>query len=564
MFLDGGTKNLYQVRQWLQPLERLNRVAKTAIVYVSDDVKQVIAGSELSSQQIELPDGLVEFLNSARPKLLLYPNQNVRNFFALRYSAGLHAWISHGESDKAYMFQNTLKRYDFYFAAGKAAVDRTLRHVTGLSKERIKLIGRPQLADVHNIPADFEPKAHAVKVLYAPTWEGVTGATRYSSIDTHGLALVKRLDQLGCQIVYRPHPLSGTRDEGIAKADRQIRKFLRKHYVDESEFGWQLGELDVMITDVSAVAYDWLATGKPLLVTEPQSGEAVMIQSPLFDEVEKLPLAEVDTLSLDRLGFAVRDASRGANLVTNKATATQLRDSYFEPANNPDELFHKAVLECLGRAESLSDAGELGVYRPRGKRLGWLRYPNFLVRLLWQILGKWTTLSRGAQVPPAQRVFAYFSDPFDLKTVRAWSQHLFTEASSGPLVLATNQVTTKILLKRLYKGWLRSRQDADSLAAGGAMAFESRIILVPCVSTVDSELLLSKTGAKEVMYLKDHPANMAALRANGVKHTLYKPEVDPNFSLSHTVIMYDEVESASQELNAAVMKIHKHSQSFLN
>lgn len=564
MFLDGGTKNLYQVRQWLQSLERLNRVVKTSIVYVSDDVKKVIAGSDISSHQIELPDGLVDFLNRARPKLLLYPNQNVRNFFALRYSAGLHAWISHGESDKAYMFQNTLKRYDFYFAAGRAAVDRTLRNVSRYGHERIKLIGRPQLADVHSTPIDFEPKENAVKVLYAPTWEGVTAATRYSSIDTHGIELVKRLDQLGCQIVYRPHPLSGTRDEGIAKADRQIRKFLRQHYVDESAFGWQLGELDVMITDVSAVAYDWLATGKPLLVTKPQSGDAVMVESPLFAEVENLPMSEVADLSLARLGFDVRDGSLIADSLSNEVVTAQLRDAYFEPASHPDELFHKAVLDCLVHVDGMPTTADLEVYRPRGKRLGWLRYPNFLIRLIWQTLGWWTTLSRGAEVPQAKRVFAYFSDPFDLQTVRAWSHHLFAESVSAPIVLATNQVTTKIYLKRLYKRWLRSRGEADTRGLGWVRDFETRIILVPCVSTVDSELLLSSTEAKEVLYLKDHPANMAALRANGVRHTLYKPEIDPNFSLSHTVIMYDEVETKSQELHSSVMKIHKHSQSFLN
>ena len=42
-----------------------------------------------------------------------------------------------------------------------------------------------------------------------------------------------------------------------------------RHLVDSGGYGWQWDFADACITDVSAVAYDWLATGKPLLITEP-------------------------------------------------------------------------------------------------------------------------------------------------------------------------------------------------------------------------------------------------------------------------------------------------------
>ena len=121
VFLDSGDKNLYQLRYWVQTLQRLAAHRDVTVLHASEEAASLLKSTSLQAVRVELPEGLVAFLNEKRPRLLLYPNQNVRNFYALRYGQGLHAWVSHGESEKAYMFQNTLKRYDLYFAAGQAA-----------------------------------------------------------------------------------------------------------------------------------------------------------------------------------------------------------------------------------------------------------------------------------------------------------------------------------------------------------------------------------------------------------------------------------------------------------
>jgi hypothetical protein len=43
---------------------------------------------------------------------------------------------------------------------------------------------------------------------------------------------------------------------------------------DGNELGWQLAAADVAITDVSAMVYDRLATGRPLIVTRPSAPTA--------------------------------------------------------------------------------------------------------------------------------------------------------------------------------------------------------------------------------------------------------------------------------------------------
>ena len=149
------------------------------------------------------------------------------------------------------------------------------------------------------------------------------------------------------RIIYRPHPRTGTASAAHAAADRAIRQRLRaagdRHLVDEGEYGWQWDFADACLTDVSAVAYDWLATGKPLVVTAPAPG-AYRPASPLLD---RLPL-----LAADEAGRVV-DRLREAGLGTGSESEVlvELRRYYFgEVADRAStRRFQEAVLELARR-----------------------------------------------------------------------------------------------------------------------------------------------------------------------------------------------------------------------
>src|SRR4029450_12627796 len=101
--------------------------------------------------------------------------------------------------------------------------------------------------------------------------------------------------------IYRPHPRAEYTTGDHRDADKTIRALLAKagsrHLVDRNGYGWQWDFADVCITDVSAVAYDWLATGKPLGITEP-AATAYRPVSPLLDTLPLLSVAAAgDVLS---------------------------------------------------------------------------------------------------------------------------------------------------------------------------------------------------------------------------------------------------------------------------
>lgn len=280
VYFSDSHVNAYQMRQWYEPLRELNK--QWPVVIIARNVE----GAELLVRESGLHVRFapkvkhLEQLVAKHPlKLVLYVNQNTKNFQMLRYGDRWHVFINHGESDKMYMTTNQIKAYDYAFIAGGAAHDRLTKHVWNYDvSHRTFQIGRPQ-TDFMTGEAPF-PDDDRITVLYAPTWEGDRPSAAYGSIHSHGEAIVQAvLSSPNHRLVYRPHPRTGVEDEGYRSAHRRILKAIAQanmndpqaHHVHDSSaaINWQLTQTDVAICDISAMIYDRLAVGKPVLVTKP-------------------------------------------------------------------------------------------------------------------------------------------------------------------------------------------------------------------------------------------------------------------------------------------------------
>lgn len=277
--------NLYQLRQWYQPLVELSKTWPVVVVSRSpSSMLRLIEESPLPVVYLRKIIDFENFLAEQDIRIALYVNQNIKNFQSMRYGRMWHVFINHGESDKAYMASNQYKAYDYAMVAGDAAVERLSHALWDYDvAKRALVIGRPQ-ADYFTGELPYMPDER-VTVLYAPTWEGDRGSMSYGSVLTHGLAIARSLlADPRFRLVYRPHPRSGVTNPEYRQANEQIigmiatanaRDPRAQHIFDESPaIGWQLGSTDVAITDISAMVYDRLATGRPLIVTRPSSPEA--------------------------------------------------------------------------------------------------------------------------------------------------------------------------------------------------------------------------------------------------------------------------------------------------
>ncbi|MCH4249522.1 MAG: CDP-glycerol glycerophosphotransferase family protein [Microbacteriaceae bacterium] len=313
-------RNMYQIRQWYEPFLAFAQRHPTVIITRSSKTTLVLQEEcPLDVQYCMRITDLERFVAAQeRLRLVFYVNQNRSNLQMLGFHRPAHVHVNHGESDKVSMVSNALKAYDRVFIAGPAARDRILSRLFSFPAEHLVEAGRPQI-DVP-VPGPVLPEDNRTVVLYAPTWEGDRPGMTYSSILSHGQLLVNALlSRPDVRLIFRPHPRTGTYDRAYRHALHEIERAIAHanerdpgaaHLIDtESRFGWQTKAADLCVCDISAVAFDWLATGKPFLITEPVSGEATVQHEGI--------VAEVPLLSAARAGAVWQElavAGRSENL----------------------------------------------------------------------------------------------------------------------------------------------------------------------------------------------------------------------------------------------------------
>ncbi|PZO61612.1 MAG: hypothetical protein DI639_01335 [Leifsonia xyli] len=324
VYFADGPVNMYQVRQWYAPLAELAKTHPVAIIARSPGtMTTLIDESPVPAVYARQVVDLEHFVETQAPKVVLYVNQNARNFQMMRYGRMWHVFVNHGESDKMYMTTNQFKAYDYALIAGDAARGRLAEALWDYDLDaRTIAIGRPQ-AD-HFAGAAPYPDDDRTVVLYAPTWEGDRGAAAYGSIASHGTTIAEQvLASPRHRLVYRPHPRSGVLEPTYRAAHERIVAAITAantadpsaHHVHDTggELGWQLADADVAITDISAMIYDRLAVSKPLIVTRPVSPEADVDERGYLSDANWLTAADASSV-LARIDAAVGDAAELAKL----------------------------------------------------------------------------------------------------------------------------------------------------------------------------------------------------------------------------------------------------------
>jgi hypothetical protein len=345
--------NLYQIRQWYAPLAELAQTHPVAIITRSPGASLTLVDeSPVPVIYKRRVTDLEQFVDEQDLRIVFYVNQNQKNFQMFRYGRMWHVFINHGESDKMYMTTNPFKAYDYALVAGQAALDRLSRKLWDFDLERKAIpIGRPQ-ADHFAGELPYAPDDRIV-VLYAPTWEGDRPAAAYGSIASHGVALTDAvLASPRHRLIYRPHPRSGVIDKEYRDANRRIIAAIAtanqrdpgaQHVFDDGPaLGWQLAAADVAITDISAMVYDRLATGKPIIVARPVSPDAEVDESGF--------LGSAAWLDADRAGdvLALVDEVRGDSAAL--ATLGHWSERHFGDTTPgaATARFHAAVEQLLG------------------------------------------------------------------------------------------------------------------------------------------------------------------------------------------------------------------------
>ncbi|MFC0682394.1 CDP-glycerol glycerophosphotransferase family protein [Lysobacter korlensis] len=354
VYFPGAPDSLYQVLPWLGPLRLLHHRHPVVIVCQDSRVAaELRRRTEIRVVTIARYGRLDDLLQRSDVKLALYVSHTPRNFECLRFTSLIHVYLGHGDSDKGVSASNQLKAYDYAMVPGQAAVDRIAARLIHYDvAERCIVIGHPQRAayDDRRDAAD-----ERCTVLYAPTWEGAQPSVAYSSLVSHGPAMVRSLlADPRFRVVFRPHPLSGVTSGLYSRADKEIAAAIREALrtspsaghrtvrADDEPLETSFAAADLLVCDVSAVATAWLTTGRPIVVTIPASPHAAPADSGLLAAVPRLTAEQ----SQDAADLLWREHEHD----TAAESRGRLADYYFAETGSEDPAgkFITACTELIG------------------------------------------------------------------------------------------------------------------------------------------------------------------------------------------------------------------------
>jgi hypothetical protein len=220
LYFSGARDAAYQVNMWLETLARLDR---PAVIIMRERWLVPLLGR--TGLPVVCIDGTVDLMNFSLPgvRVALYPSNTGKNIHMLRNRSMAHVFIGHGDSDKAASSNPYAKVYNQVWVAGQAGRDRYLRAAVGVRDDDIIEVGRPQLAGLAQ--ASEGTAGPLGTVLYAPTWEGWDADDlTQTSLILMGSQIVRALldNAPPLRVLYKPHPLTGTRDPRAAKAHKKI------------------------------------------------------------------------------------------------------------------------------------------------------------------------------------------------------------------------------------------------------------------------------------------------------------------------------------------------------
>ncbi|HEY5785974.1 MAG TPA: CDP-glycerol glycerophosphotransferase family protein [Microlunatus sp.] len=283
----------YQLGMWLPYLERLDQ----PFVVITREASTVPTITALTRAPVVVPRtnsalGNLDTLVVKSMKAAFYVQGSRANLSFQRHRRLTHIWLNHGDSDKAANFSARHATYDRVLVSGQQGVERYAAHGVTLDPQQLMIVGRPQIEKIE-VRDEPLPAEAPRTVLYAPTWRGGRPATDYSSLPI-GERIVQALLERGTTVIFRPHPLSYADpvDVGLIRRIQQRldvdrRTTGRQHtWGVRAEREWEVADClnasDGLVTDVSSVASDNLASGKPFaMVAMRASGAEFLAEFPM-------------------------------------------------------------------------------------------------------------------------------------------------------------------------------------------------------------------------------------------------------------------------------------------
>lgn len=343
----------YIANVWMPTLERVQR---QVVVLVREPWNEPLVDTDTLPVVMVTRAGDIERVVPPSVRLALYPSNVATNNHLLRLPGIVDVFVGHGDSDKGGSATVLTRIFDEAWVSGPAARDRYRVADVGVRDEQVREIGRPQLAEIRRVAAPLTEDHHGedgasqwdYTVLYAPTREGFFAEWEYSSILSQGRVVLETLLAVpGVRVLFKPHPGTGTDDPAFGDEVDSLKDLVTAaghphEVVTGSEGLYQaFNRADLLVSDISSVITDFLASGKPYVVTHFGTSSADQFRLEFPSAAGAYVLLGDGS---DVAGF-MQDARDRDSLATERArtTAYLLGELEGDPVVRFDRAFDEAV-----------------------------------------------------------------------------------------------------------------------------------------------------------------------------------------------------------------------------
>lgn len=238
----------------------------------------------LREKHPHLAEDLILVKNSTEAKKIMYRMGTklvVYTGFQLIFW-GYSIQVFHGASDKHYLLENKrILLYDLLLLPGRKHMDKITGAYYLKHPEKFKLVGYPKFDRLVSGTLKSTPLFNNGKptILYAPTWitEGSGSKLNFSphgesSLPLWGLSLIRAIAPKWNLIIKyhsRIYDSHASIYEAIDQCIEEMDAEENVKVVRDSDISEYMNQADLMISDISAVCYEWFHTNRPIVFANP-------------------------------------------------------------------------------------------------------------------------------------------------------------------------------------------------------------------------------------------------------------------------------------------------------
>ena len=171
------------------------------------------------------------------------------------------------DADKKIRFFLPFLREDYDLVTAVSAEDKKIYHSAFRTPvEKIRITGYPRNDEIfRGSKSNKKLKGDNLKIIYMPTLRGGMNDEFNLLSNSHFdfVSIDEHLNAIGASLFIKLHPVQvfTQKDEEFIKSSRNIKALLNDDDIYES-----LGNYDVLITDYSGIFFDFLISGKPIIM----------------------------------------------------------------------------------------------------------------------------------------------------------------------------------------------------------------------------------------------------------------------------------------------------------